>query len=294
VADPGERAEVEAVWGPLPAEPGRGARAILEAAARRELDVLFLVGVDPLRDHPDAALARRALQNVRVKVLVDARLDPALEPFVDCVLPAAPFLEKEGHYTDWEGRGQRIRPVRDPIGLARPDWEIFAGLAVACGEDLGFETLDELRAEAGPLLAPRPAPRLGDPGPVERPARGDGLVLFTYPLLVDEGRLVDDAQELKGALGDEAFLEVHPEDAARLGLGDGRAARVRTAAGAAELPVRVSDGVAPGAAFVPFTAPGFAANVLLSGAFRTDATVEPIGGEEPAAAAEDAAAGGGG
>src|SRR5206468_12113104 len=63
--DPAERAELERVWGPVMlAEPGREAIDIVRAAADRELDVLYLVGVDPLRDVPDAALTRRALQNV--------------------------------------------------------------------------------------------------------------------------------------------------------------------------------------------------------------------------------------
>ncbi len=78
----------------------------------------------------------------------------SLEPFADAFLPAAPFLEKEGHVTNWEGRGQRLRPVRDPEGMCLPDWEIFASLALACGGDLGFETLDELHEEMGELLAP--------------------------------------------------------------------------------------------------------------------------------------------
>src|SRR2546425_3219851 len=44
-------------WGNVPAEPGRNTAEILAAAAAREIDVLFLVGTDPLRDFPDAALA---------------------------------------------------------------------------------------------------------------------------------------------------------------------------------------------------------------------------------------------
>jgi NADH-quinone oxidoreductase subunit G len=284
VAESAERAEVEAVWGPVPPEPGRDWRGILEAAARRELDVLFLVGVDPLRDHPDAALARRALENVRVKVVVDPRLDPALEPFADCVLPAVPFVEKDGHFTDWEGRAQRVRPAREPLGLARPDWEIFAGLAAACGGDLGFDTLEELREEAGPLLAPREAPEPPFEAPAAaRPEPGDGLRLFTYPLLVDEGRLVHDAPELKAALAEDAFVEVHPADAARLGLEDGGRAVVRTAAGRAELAVRVTPHVSEGAAFVPFNSRGLRANALLSGAFWVPAALEPAGQPEAAA-----------
>jgi predicted molibdopterin-dependent oxidoreductase YjgC len=57
---------------------------------------------------------------------------------------------------------------------------------------------------------------------------------------------------------------------------------VHCEAGEAELPLRVTPTVAPGAAFVPFNQPGFAANVLLSGAFHAAARIE--------AAATDAAA----
>ena len=138
-------------------KPGRDSRGILEACANREIDVLYLVGVDPLRDFPDGALALRALENVPVKIVQSLELG-SLEPFADAFLPAAPFLEKEGHVTNWEGRGQRLRRVRDPEGMSLPDWEIFASLALACGGDLGFETLDDLHEEMGELLAPQDAP----------------------------------------------------------------------------------------------------------------------------------------
>ncbi len=150
-----DRAEVENLWGPLDVpDRGRDWREILEAAANREIDVLFLIGVDPLRDYPDAALANRALENVPRKVVQSLELG-SLARYADAFLPAAAFLEKEGHVTTWEGRGQRLRRVRDPLGMSRPDWEIFASLALACGGDLGFETLDELHEEMGRLLAPK-------------------------------------------------------------------------------------------------------------------------------------------
>ena len=119
LANDGERAEVEAVWGPLRA-PGRGrtAREILEACAAREIDVLFLVGVDPLRDFPDAGLARRALGNARYKVVQGLELGD-LEPYADAFLPSAAWAEREGSVTDWEGRSQRIRPVRPAAGVSR-------------------------------------------------------------------------------------------------------------------------------------------------------------------------------
>ena len=282
--------DVEAVWGPLlNREPGRDAQAILQACADRQVDVLLLIGVDPLRDTPDAALALRALQNVPVKIVQSLEL-ASLEPFADAFLPAAAFLEKDGHTTNWEGRGQRLAPVRGAPGIARPDWEILASMAVACGGDLGFETLEELHEEMGRLLAPRevtlPAAPEAATGLAQPAQPMDGLRLFTYPLLVDEGRLSERAEELKAALGHEPFLELHPDDAAELQAADGDEVVVRTAAGEARLPARVTEHVAKGAVFVPFNQPGFAANILLSGAFSTPATLSVA---EPAASAVEGA-----
>jgi len=286
-----ERAEVEAVWGPIvAAEDGRDAQEILQACADRRVDVLFVIGADPLRDHPDAVLARRALANVGTLVVQSAELGE-LEPFTSVFLPAAPAVEKDGHITDWEGRWQRIRPVRGALGISRPDWEIFAGLAVAMGSDLGFETLEELHEEMASLLAPRVMP--------ERPNVWAGagapqwlvdLTLFTYPLLVDEGRLSGGADELKDALEDPAFAEMHPVDAEKRGLLDGVQVRLTTAAGDATVPLRVTEHVAAGSVFVPFNQPGLAANTLLSGRSTASVSVEAVGdGSTAAASAPDAA-----
>jgi formate dehydrogenase major subunit len=269
-----EADEVEAAWGPLMnREPGYDAHSILRACADREIDVLFCVGVDPMRDLPDAALAQRALQNVE-RVVVQSLELGSLEPFASAFLPAAPFIEKEGHVTTWEGRGQRLQPIRGAQGISLPDWEIFASMALACGGDLGFETLDELHEEMGSLLAPR---RVGIMTSRELEPRGAaGLQLFTYPLLIDDGRLSDRADELEAALGTAPFAEIHPEDAATAGVADGASVIVRTDAGEATLPAHVTDHVARGAVFVPFNQPGFAANTLLSGRMTAPVELEAI------------------
>jgi predicted molibdopterin-dependent oxidoreductase YjgC len=221
---------------------------------------------------------------VGIKVVQSLELG-SLEPFADAFLPAASYVEKEGHFTTWEGRGQRLRPLRPAPGIALPDWEMFASLALACGGDLGFETLEELQEELGALVEPRESvPDVAEAAPP--PPLEEGLRLLTYPLLVDEGRLSERADGLKAALEEPAFVELHPEDAAAAGLTHGSRAVVRTVAGEGELPVRVSEGLARGTAFVPFNQPGFAANTLLSGTFVTAATVESV----EAGAAESAEA----
>ena len=270
----GEAGAVESRWTTaVNREPGRDWRGILEACAAREIDVLYLVGVDPLRDLPDAALARRALENVPVKIVQSLELG-SLEPFGDAFLPAAAFLEKEGHVTTWEGRGQRLRRVRDPEGMSIPDWEIFASLALACGGDLGFESLDELHEEMGELLAPLDLPS-SLPAPSEPEETAEGLTLFTYPLLVDEGRLSERADELKEALGERPFVEIHPDDAAAAHVGDGDDVVLKTAVGEVTLPARVTEHVAKGSVFVPFNQVGLQANRLLDGDFVTSVTAEP-------------------
>jgi NADH-quinone oxidoreductase subunit G len=273
VAADAERAEVEAAWGTLPAESGRDAGAILRAAANHEIDVLFLIGVDPIRDFPDADLARRALGNVEVKVVQSIELGE-LEPYADAVLPAAAYLEKDGHLTDWEGRGQRLRAIRGPVGIARPDWEIFARLAEAMGTPLGFRTLEELQEDMGALLAPREIPMRSDAYVgTGRPQYIEELSLFSYPLLVDEGRQLEGAAELKAALEEPPFAEMHPEDAEKRGLAKAGRVVLATQAGRAEVELRVTPNVAPGTVFVPFNQRGLAANTLLSGRFTAPVEV---------------------
>ncbi|HET9250098.1 MAG TPA: molybdopterin dinucleotide binding domain-containing protein, partial [Actinomycetota bacterium] len=289
VGDDGERAEVEARWGTVPADAGRSTQAILEACANREVDVLFLVGIDPLRDLPHADLVRRALRNARHVVVQSLELG-ALEPFADAFLPAAAWVEREGHATDWEGRSQPFHPVRGPAGVSRADWEIFAGLADAMGRPLGFASLEALRAESAPLLERRAVSSRSTAWTgTGRPQRLGELTLLSYPLLVDEGRLSEGADELKAALGQEAFVEVHPEDADKRGLVDGGRATVTTEAGEAVLDVRVTEHLAPGSAFVPFNQPGLAANELLSGSFTTAVRIEPAAAVAEAGVAEGAA-----
>jgi NADH-quinone oxidoreductase subunit G len=338
MAEDSERGPVEAAWGKeIPEERGRDARAILEAAARGEVDVLYLVGVDPLTDFPDQDLVRTALGNAPFTVVQDISVGEYAE-YAEAVLPAAAFLERDGHFTDWEGRGQRLRPVRPPLGLSRPDWQIFQELSEVMGADMGFGSLDELHEEMGALLAPRqvsdptratggvdqgtPEEAAGSPDeraipqahesaggedevPTEETTEPEGaesgeegtdagadgdqagqgdLVLFSYPLLVDEGRLSVDADELKAALEEEPFLEIHPQDAAPLGLEHGGRARIRTEAGEAELEVRVSDGIVRGAAFVPWNQPGLRASTLFRDRSRAKASVEAVGQPEEATA----------
>ncbi|MFL5738365.1 MAG: NADH-quinone oxidoreductase subunit G [Actinomycetota bacterium] len=285
-----ERSAVEDVWGALSdLQPGRDTAGILRAAAAREIDVLFLIGVDPLRDFPDERLARHALENVPHKVVQDIAPGEYLR-FADAFLPAAAAVEREGYLTDWEGRALPMHPVRPTHGLSRPDWEIFAELAEAAGAPFGVDTLEDLRGEMERLLTPR-EPDVELPTPAHPASERPGLTLFSYPLLVDEGRQSDGAERLKAALEEPPFVEMHLTDAERAGVVGGTRVRISTDAGSVEAPLRVSDDVAEGSVFLPFNQPGVAANELLSGSFAAAVTIEPANADADGEAATTAETG---
>src|SRR5262249_61818648 len=64
------------------------------------------------------------------------------------------------------------------------------------------------------------------------------------------------------ALQPGPFVEVHPDDLARLGLADGGLVTVRSRRGAIRLPARAGTAVLPGSVFIPFHFREAAANVL--------------------------------
>ncbi len=48
--------------------------------------------------------------------------------YAHLVLPAAAYPEREGTWTNFEGRVQRFRQALPPLGRALPDWEILGRL----------------------------------------------------------------------------------------------------------------------------------------------------------------------
>ena len=81
-----------------------------------------------------------------------------------------------------------------------------------------------------------------------------------YPLVLNTGRLQHQWHTLTktakvptlNRLNPGPFVELHPEDGAALGIGDGDRVKVRSRRGHAVLPAVISDRVLPGSCFAPF------------------------------------------
>jgi predicted molibdopterin-dependent oxidoreductase YjgC len=65
----------------------------------------------------------------------------------------------------------------------------------------------------------------------------------------------------------EAYVELHPDDAQRIGLGRDPWVRVSSRRGEIELVARVTDRITPGVVFIPFHFAEAAANALTNSAF---------------------------
>jgi NADH-quinone oxidoreductase subunit G len=65
----------------------------------------------------------------------------------DIILPGATYTEKDGIYMNMEGRAQRGRKAIFPPGEAREDWTILRALSDRCEASIGFNDLEDLRAD---------------------------------------------------------------------------------------------------------------------------------------------------
>ena len=263
---------------------------MIDAAARGDLKALYVMGENPMISDPDVNHVAEALRRLDFLVVQDIFLSETAR-LADVVLPAASFAEKEGTFTNTERRVQRVRKALEPPGEARTDWEILCDLARRMGCDMSYadpaQIQDEIasltpiyggitydRLDEGPLQWP--CPTSDHPGTEYlhkgRFSRGKGkfhAVEFIparelpddeYPFLLSTGRVLEHfhtgtmsrRSDVLDELVPAGVIEIHPDDADRLGVADGGMVRVSSRRGEIRIAARVTDRVTPGSLFVAF------------------------------------------
>ena len=105
-------------------------------------------------------------------------------------------------------------------------------------------------------------------GPSETEARASRrFLLYAGRMIYDEGAMVSKSAALRG-LQKKPFVEIHPDDAAALGLEDGAQAIVTGPGFEGRARVAIAD-IARGAVFVPYDQEGLPANRLMTGSNPT-------------------------
>lgn len=234
---------------------GMNTGEMLQAAADGRLQALWISGANPLVDYPGAAKAQKALEAVPFLVVTDLFMTETARA-ADVVLPSVSVAERNGTVTNIENRSQKVVRAMDPRGAAKPEWQMLAMLAQDLGRDLGYGTAEAVAREIRQALqagtADTAAPRL-QRVETPQPASLDAtlpLRLYTGRLLFDRSTIQRESNALPG-LAPAPFAEIHPTDAARLGVTGGESVAVISPYGRLELQAVVTEDTPTGCVFVP-------------------------------------------
>jgi len=152
VADAQARKKFEEHWKvSLPVNSGLTALEIIEQAKEGKIKGLYIVGENPISSFPNSSFVAEALASLDFLVVQDMFLTETGR-LANVILPAASFAEKEGTFTNFEGRVNRVRKAIEPIGESLPDWEIILRLADKMGSPLPFSSLRQVMGEIEELI----------------------------------------------------------------------------------------------------------------------------------------------
>jgi formate dehydrogenase major subunit len=149
VAAPEARQRFEKLWGmALDPEPGLTVVEIMNAAKKREIRGMYIMGENPAMSDPDVDHAREALAALDHLVVQDIFLTETAY-LADVVLPATAWPEKDGTVTNTDRMVQLGRKAIEPPGDARPDLWITNELARRIGLDWRYshprQVFEEMR-----------------------------------------------------------------------------------------------------------------------------------------------------
>jgi len=212
-----------------------------------------LYNVEPAYDFADATAALKALSAAKV-VAFSVYASESLKQVADLILPIAAGAETEGSYTNLDGRVQFTSAGGKPRGEARPGWRVLRALGDSMGvAGFGHMDLGALRESMAPnaVASGTGLSAIAAVSGIER--------LATAPVYRIDAQLRRSTSLNDHPLTKGQGVELHPEDAAALGLAEGAIAKVADANGHAALPVRLNARIAKGTAWVesgyPATAP---------------------------------------
>jgi NADH-quinone oxidoreductase subunit G len=155
--------------GLVPGKGGRDVEAILDGAAKGEIEIAYLLGADEIETE----------RLGKAFVIYQGSHGDRGAHRADVVLPGAAYTEKEAIFVNTEGRPQMTARAVFPPGDAREDWTILRALSATLGHKLPFDSVTELRAKmfaACPALALIGTITPADAAAIERLAGRGGKV----------------------------------------------------------------------------------------------------------------------
>jgi formate dehydrogenase alpha subunit len=263
----------------LSPDPGLNMARMIEAAEQGKLKALYVMGENPLRSLPQPQRVKLALSRLELLIVQDI-LKTETAQLAHVVLPGAAFSEKQGSFTNLEGRIQPFDAVTAPPGNAMADWEILDLLAARIAQTERSGDLEKIRMEVRQNVAAYADLNARQPGWVQEagcmalfnPSQPDGLIKF-YPVVTGEDETEDKEYPYSAIIGSlryhlssgtrtsaseriQAFdtigaVEIAPADGATLGITNGDSVKITSQYGKLQSVIRLKDEIRPGELFVP-------------------------------------------
>jgi len=295
VTDIKARGKFEALWGAnLPTRPGLTAVEIIEQAKLGKIKCLYVVGEDPIVSFPGTRVVRDALATLQFLVVQDLFLTETAK-MAAVVLPVASFAEKDGSYTNFEGKINKIRQAIKPVGDSRPDWEITCTLADKMNTPFSYSRLDDIIGEIEEAIPGyegysdstrryQSYEGVTDAGRLQGVQLLRGFACFSpvkyqvpfkvkpkgYPFILLTGSSLPHTgtgtRSLRAPrlrkLSPSGFLQVGEADAKKFALQNGDKVKIISRAGEIMAPVSISNSLPKGILFMPSTFPEIPVNTL--------------------------------
>ena len=270
--DQAARDKVAKAWDVTLPAVGSGANLmeILKRCRSGQIRALYVVGENPLATLPASMDIRAALDRLELLVVQDPFLTDTGR-MAHVVLPACTYAEKDGTFTNLEGRVLRVRQAMEAIGESVPDWHIMTALANGLGCQWEYESANDIQTEIMKLLPgyynlgqPRKlvptadaylsngyAAAVAGRYKTAAPDSQRPFTLLMGPVLYHSGKLSTAAPGLIKVAPNTGRLRMNPSDMERLGLQDGSSVKLTSDRGALQMGVQQDQSVAPQTCFFP-------------------------------------------
>jgi formate dehydrogenase alpha subunit len=134
----------------LPSGPGLTAIEMFDQAKEQSVKGMYIVGENPVLSLPNRSKIENKLTSLDFLVVQDIFLTETAQ-LANVVLPAASFAEKEGTFTNFEGRVQRLTKAIESAGNSLPDWQIIVKLAEKMDCPMSYSSPQQIMAEIDDL-----------------------------------------------------------------------------------------------------------------------------------------------
>lgn len=133
-------------------QAGAGAQQIIESAKNGNIDLLYVFGHDLVKIFGRETVAQVA-KSVKLFVYQGSNINDTCG-FAHVILPSAVYAEKDGTFTNFQQRVQRIRPAFRPLGESKADWEILSLLAAQLGSPFVYKEAQDIFKDIAAGVAP--------------------------------------------------------------------------------------------------------------------------------------------